>query len=63
LQTQQLERLGVFMLFTLPIFAYLLYWMKKVKGDIRFADFEHTMMMSKISSIAFNLAFIIIAYI
>jgi len=63
LQTQQLQRLLVFVLFTMPIFAYLLYWMRKVKTDLRFADFEHTMTMSKISSVAFNLAFIIISYV
>jgi len=53
----------IFILCMLPILAYYFYWLKKTLADRQYADYKHTMLMNKVSSIFMTLCFAILLFI
>jgi 4-hydroxybenzoate polyprenyltransferase len=53
----------IFHLCLAPVPVYFLYWWLKVRKDSRYADFNHTMRMSVLSSGCLNLAFLLLLFI
>ncbi len=54
-----MNKFWLFLPFTIPVIGYLLFWMNKARQDISTVDYDHTMKMSAISSIGFNVAFLV----